>query len=76
VQRSRSIREVLEALDWVRREMMHRGSPDFIRQRQLERGVKQLAARLTRSESSGSTEVLPRNTSNGSKHGTNLEHRK
>ncbi|MFI5086891.1 MAG: hypothetical protein ACHP7I_00715 [Terriglobales bacterium] len=51
MQRSRSMREVLEALDWVRREMMHHGSPDFIRQRELEGRVHQLAARLARSES-------------------------
>ena len=43
------MREVLEALEWVRREMMHHGSPDFIRQRQLEGRVHQLAARLARS---------------------------
>ena len=45
------MREVLEALEWVRREMMHHGSPDFIRQRELEGRVHQLAARLARSES-------------------------
>jgi hypothetical protein len=49
--RSRSIREVLEALEWVRREMMHHGSPDFIRQRQLEGRVHRLAARLARNAS-------------------------
>ena len=43
------MREVLEALEWVRREMMHRGSPDFIRQRQLEGRVHQLALRMVRS---------------------------
>lgn len=64
VQRSRSIREVLEALDWVRREMMHRGSPDFIRQRELERSVHRLAARLTRSESPYPSEELHRPTTN------------
>jgi hypothetical protein len=49
--RSKSIREVLEALEWVRREMMHHGSPDFIRQRELEGRVHRLAARLARSGS-------------------------
>ena len=49
MQRSRSIREVLEALEWVRREMMNRGSPDFIRQRELQRRVRELAARLASS---------------------------
>jgi hypothetical protein len=49
--RSISMREVLEALEWVRREMMHRGSPDFIRQRELEGRVQQLASRLARSGS-------------------------
>jgi hypothetical protein len=43
------MREVLEALEWVRREMMHRGSPDFIRQRELEGRVHKLAARMVRS---------------------------
>jgi hypothetical protein len=52
MQRPPSIREVLEALDWVRREMMHRGSPDFIRQRQLEARVRQLASRLARGRAS------------------------
>jgi hypothetical protein len=46
MQRSRSIREVLEALEWVRGEMMNRGSPDFIRQRQLEARVGGLCIRL------------------------------
>ena len=45
------MREVLEALEWVRREMMYHGSPDFIRQRALEGRVHQLAARLARSGS-------------------------
>ena len=45
------MREVLEALEWVRREMMHHGSPDFIRQRELEGRVHQLAARLAQSGS-------------------------
>jgi hypothetical protein len=45
------MREVLEALEWVRREMMHHGSPDFIRQRELEGRVQRLAARLARSGS-------------------------
>jgi hypothetical protein len=44
------MREVLEALEWVRREMMHHGSPDFIRQRELEGRVHQLAARLAQSD--------------------------
>jgi hypothetical protein len=45
------MREVLEALEWVRREMMLHGSPDFIRQRELEGRVHQLAARLAQNES-------------------------
>ena len=45
------MREVLEALEWVRREMMLHGSPDFIRQRELEGRVHQLAARLAQSGS-------------------------
>jgi len=46
--RSRNIREVLEALEWVRKELMRKGSPDFIRQRQCQEGVNQLIARLLR----------------------------
>jgi hypothetical protein len=51
MQRSKSIREVLEALEWVRREMMNRGSPDFIRQRQLEARVGSLCSELARGNS-------------------------
>ena len=56
------MREVLEALEWVRREMMHRGSPDFIRQRVLEARVRQLASRLTRGRASSrpAVRVKPR----------------
>jgi hypothetical protein len=46
--RSRSIYEVLEALEWVRKELMRKGSPDFIRQRKCEEGVKQLLTRMLR----------------------------
>jgi hypothetical protein len=46
--RSRNIREVLEALEWVRKELMRKGSPDFIRQRQLQEGVNQLIAKMLR----------------------------
>jgi hypothetical protein len=59
MQRSPSIREVLDALDWVRREMMHRGSPDFIRQRELEAHVGRLAARLARGSSRAADRVKP-----------------
>ena len=52
MQRPPSIHEVLAALDWVRREMMHRGSPDFIRQRELEARVRRLASRLARGRGS------------------------
>lgn len=46
MRRSRSIREVLDALDWARLQMMRRGSPDFIRQRLAEAPVRELCARL------------------------------
>ena len=46
------MREVLEALEWVRREMMQRGSPDFIRQRELEARVGKLCTTLVRGRSS------------------------
>jgi hypothetical protein len=49
VRKSRSIREVLEALEWVRGQMMRRGSPDFIRQRETEGRVQALCGRLLRS---------------------------
>ncbi|MGI9104456.1 MAG: hypothetical protein ACR2IF_18585 [Terriglobales bacterium] len=44
--RSPSIREIVDALDWVRREVMRRGSPDFIRQRELEKRVHELCREL------------------------------
>lgn len=71
------MREVLEALEWVRREMMYHGSPDFIRQRELEGRVRQLAARLARRESGRqpparrpvTTRLRPRKTKRHGKHG-------
>ncbi len=42
------MREVLEALEWVRGEMWRFGSPDFIRQRDMERKVGELCAKLLR----------------------------
>ncbi len=51
------MREILEALEWVRRELMNRGSPDFIRQRELARGTRQLAARLVRGKSPASVKL-------------------
>ncbi|MGZ7029062.1 MAG: BON domain-containing protein [Terriglobales bacterium] len=75
------MREVLEALDWVRHEMMHRGSPDFIRQRQLEQRVHQLASGLARSNS-GKPVSSPANlrhpgkTTFPGKHGNFEPHRK
>jgi len=41
-----SIHEVLQALEWVRLEMMRTGSPDFIRQRELEGPVQRLCRLL------------------------------
>jgi hypothetical protein len=46
-----SMREVMNALEWVRREMMRKGSPDFIRERQCEDRVQELVARLLRGRS-------------------------
>ena len=46
--RSRSIREVLEALEWVRKELMRKGSPDFVRARKCEEGVKDLITKMLR----------------------------
>jgi hypothetical protein len=43
-----SIRDVLAALEWVRGEMLRRGSPDFIRQREAESRVSRLAQQLLR----------------------------
>ena len=42
------MREILDALEWARLQMLRRGSPDFIRQRELARCVSDLAARLAR----------------------------
>lgn len=53
------MREVLGALEWVRRELMNRGSPDFIRQRELARGARQLAERLAGSSSQSSAKLRP-----------------
>lgn len=61
--RSRPIREVLEALEWVRREMMNRGSPDFIRQRQLEARVGALSLKLARGAGSVSRDGSARRQS-------------
>ncbi len=60
--RSPNIREVLDALDWVRKQMMYRGSPDFIRQRELEARVGRLAARLARGRQPHPHRVKPRGT--------------
>jgi hypothetical protein len=46
--KSPSIREVLQALDWVRVEMMRVGSPDFIRQREIEGRIRGVCAKLLR----------------------------
>ncbi len=54
-----NIREVLDALDWVRKQMMYRGSPDFIRQRELEARVGRLATRLLRGGRARSHDVKP-----------------
>jgi hypothetical protein len=42
------MREVLCALEWVRGEMWRFSSPDFIRQREAQRRVEELCARLVR----------------------------
>ena len=49
--RAPRIREVLEALEFVRKEMMNHDSPDFIRQRQVEDRVQALIARLVQGAS-------------------------
>jgi hypothetical protein len=46
------MRDVLEALDWVRAEMWRFSSPDFIRQRETERRVEKLCARLVQGRGS------------------------
>ena len=43
-----SMREVLAALEFARTESMRRGSPDFIRQREIENRVQALCTRLLR----------------------------
>ncbi len=50
--RTPSMREIVDALDWARREVMRRGSPDFIRQRELEKRVHELCRRLMRGTAS------------------------
>ncbi len=46
--RPRSMREVMDALEWVRPKVFMRGSPDFIRARQLEARVAEIAKDLLR----------------------------
>lgn len=55
---------MLEALEWVRCELMRRGSPDFIRQRVLEGRVHQMASRLARSSAASPAVDVPRPTTN------------
>ena len=43
-----SLRDALEVLEWVRREMMRHGSPDFLRARFAEERVQRLVAKLLR----------------------------
>jgi hypothetical protein len=46
--RPASMREVLEALEWVRPQVFRRGSPDFIRARQAEVRVAEICGELLR----------------------------
>jgi hypothetical protein len=46
--RATLMREVLDALEWVRPKVFMRGSPDFIRARQLEARVAEIAKDLLR----------------------------
>ena len=48
--RNPSMRERLDALDWVRKEMMRKGSPDFLRQQLRERQIQKTCADLLRSQ--------------------------
>lgn len=48
MRRSPNIREIVDALDFARRELMRRGSPDFLRARVGEHRVQELCARLLR----------------------------
>jgi hypothetical protein len=42
------MRERLDALEWVRQEMMRRGSPDFLRAQLRERQIQNACAELLR----------------------------
>ncbi len=53
------MREVLEALEWVRGEMWRFSSPDFIRQRELERRVGDLCARLVQGSPPAAGDITP-----------------
>jgi hypothetical protein len=46
--RSPNIREIVDALDFARGELMRRGSPDFLRARVGEDRVQELCRRLLR----------------------------
>lgn len=52
MRRSPDIREIVEALDFARRELMRRGSPDFLRARVGEDRVQELCRRLLRQTTS------------------------
>ncbi len=66
------MREVLDALEWVRPQVFRRGSPDFIRQRQAEARVTEICRGLLRKAKS-SANFRGQTTENGEE---NLRHRR
>ena len=62
MQKIPSMRQVLDALDWVRREVWRSASPDFIRQRVAEDRVQQLCAELLRKKGGPGPRSAPKNT--------------
>ncbi len=49
------MREVLDALEWVRPQVFRRGSPDFIRQRQAEARITEICKQLVRGRAQHNT---------------------
>ena len=56
MRRSPDIREIVDALEFARRELMRRGSPDFLRARVGEDRVQELCQRLLRKMSTTQTQ--------------------
>ncbi len=59
------MREVMDALEWVRPKVFVRGSPDFVRARQLEARVKEISRELTRDKAIQQSRYARKSLRNG-----------